>query len=192
MIEKRSEPRTRTHLFGRIVFGPDRSVCDCLVSDLSSGGARLSLAYTPGNPRGVRAPYPLAWPGLSGVRHMARAPCLRREVPLGQRSRDRFGGTPIEPPCRGAALTGLNGGRPQCSRRLGAAGAACGSGREQHLTLPRIEGQLGRCAPPSDPPPRGPPPRRASCPRRTGAAAAPAPRSNGCTGIRQPSHFVQR
>ena len=50
MIEQRSEPRTRTHLFGRIVFGPDRSVCGCLVSDLSSGGARLSLAYTPGIP----------------------------------------------------------------------------------------------------------------------------------------------
>jgi hypothetical protein len=50
MIEKRSEPRTRAHLFGRIVFGRDRSVCDCLVSDLSPRGARLSLAYTPGIP----------------------------------------------------------------------------------------------------------------------------------------------
>jgi len=50
MIEKRSAPRARTHLFGRIVFGPDRSICDCLVSDLSSGGARLSLAHTPGIP----------------------------------------------------------------------------------------------------------------------------------------------
>jgi hypothetical protein len=49
MIEQRSEPRTRTHLFGRIVYGRDRSVCDCLVSDLS-GGARLSLAYTSGIP----------------------------------------------------------------------------------------------------------------------------------------------
>ncbi len=26
MIEQRSEPRTHTHLFGRIVFGRDRSV----------------------------------------------------------------------------------------------------------------------------------------------------------------------
>src|SRR3954468_18038346 len=50
MIEQRSEPRTRTHLFRRIVFGPDRSVCDCLVNDLSLRGARLSLAYTPGIP----------------------------------------------------------------------------------------------------------------------------------------------
>jgi hypothetical protein len=50
MIEQRSEPRTRTHLFGRIVFGRDRSVCDCLVYDLSSGGALLSLAYTSGIP----------------------------------------------------------------------------------------------------------------------------------------------
>ena len=50
MIEQRSEPRARTHLFGRIVFGSDRSVCDCLVHDLSSGGARLSLAFSHGIP----------------------------------------------------------------------------------------------------------------------------------------------
>ena len=50
MIEQRSEPRARTHLFGRIVFGSDRSVRDCLVHDLSSGGARLSLAYSHGIP----------------------------------------------------------------------------------------------------------------------------------------------
>jgi hypothetical protein len=43
MIEQRSAPRSKTHLFGRIVFGPDRAVCDCLVSDLASGGARLYL-----------------------------------------------------------------------------------------------------------------------------------------------------
>ena len=49
MIEQRSEPRARTHLFGRIVFGSDRSVRDCLVHDLSSGGARLSLAFSHGS-----------------------------------------------------------------------------------------------------------------------------------------------
>jgi hypothetical protein len=43
MNEQRSAARSKTHLFGRIVFGPDRAVCDCLVRDLSSGGARLYL-----------------------------------------------------------------------------------------------------------------------------------------------------
>src|SRR5215213_11376441 len=95
MIEKRSEPRTRTHLFGRIVFGPNRSVCDCLVNDLSSRGARLSLAYTPGIPEEFNLHIPSR--GLVCqvfVTWRLRA-CIRREVPLGQRSRDRLGGTPI-------------------------------------------------------------------------------------------------
>ena len=63
MIEKRSAPRARTHLFGRIVFGPDRSVCDCLVSDISSGGARLSLA----NSRGIPEEFELHIPSRGQV-----------------------------------------------------------------------------------------------------------------------------
>src|SRR5215218_11454782 len=114
MIEQRSEPRTRTHLFGRIVFGPNRSVCDCLVSDLSSGGARLSLAYTPGIPE----EFELHIPSRGLVCQVFVTWRLRRAFGvkfLSVSARARLGGTPIEPPCRGAALTGLNGGRPQCS-----------------------------------------------------------------------------
>jgi hypothetical protein len=87
MVEKRSAPRARTHLFGRIVFGPDRSICDCLVSDLSSGGARLSLAHTPGIPEEFELHIPSAWPGVPGVPQVATAPPVRRQVPLGECSR---------------------------------------------------------------------------------------------------------
>ena len=48
--EKRRETRNRTYLGGQIVFNHRECSSDCLVRDLSAGGARLEFANTVGLP----------------------------------------------------------------------------------------------------------------------------------------------
>ena len=49
-MEKRREPRTRTLKTARIVFNDGGSVIDCVVRNLSSGGALLVLPNVLGVP----------------------------------------------------------------------------------------------------------------------------------------------
>lgn len=43
MEEHRSRPRTRTFKSGRLVFNDGRSTLDCVVRNISEGGAKLSF-----------------------------------------------------------------------------------------------------------------------------------------------------
>ena len=46
MIERRSHPRLRTYIGAQIVFNQRRSVLDCLVRNISGGGARIEFTNT--------------------------------------------------------------------------------------------------------------------------------------------------
>jgi hypothetical protein len=48
--ERRSTPRQKTLLAGKVVYGANRFVGDCALRDLSAGGARLSFADPAGIP----------------------------------------------------------------------------------------------------------------------------------------------
>jgi hypothetical protein len=68
--EKRREPRHRTLQTGRLVFNGACSTFDCLIRDMSDGGARLRFGEMLALPdafelmicvKGVRLPARLAW-----------------------------------------------------------------------------------------------------------------------------------
>src|SRR3954466_4919510 len=68
MDERRESQRHRTFLAGKVIFGANRFQIDCSVRDLSSGGARLSLAD------------PLAIPSVFELHLPARGAVFRAEV----------------------------------------------------------------------------------------------------------------
>ena len=68
MDERRESQRHRTFLAGKVIFGANRFQIDCSVRDLSSGGARLSLAD------------PLAVPSVFELHLPARGTVVRAEV----------------------------------------------------------------------------------------------------------------
>ncbi len=49
-MDKRTTPRQRTLKKGRIVFNDGRSTIDCLVRNLSAGGAKLEVTSSVGIP----------------------------------------------------------------------------------------------------------------------------------------------
>ncbi len=49
-MDKRTTPRQRTLKKGRIVFNDGRSTIDCLVRNLSAGGAKLEVPSSVGIP----------------------------------------------------------------------------------------------------------------------------------------------
>jgi hypothetical protein len=68
--DKRREPRQRTLQTGRIVFSRASSTFDCLIRDMSEGGARLRFGEPLALPaafelmicsKGVRLPARLTW-----------------------------------------------------------------------------------------------------------------------------------
>jgi len=68
MDERRESQRHRTFLAGKVIFGANRFQIDCSVRDLSSGGARLSLAD------------PLAVPSVFELHLPARGTVVGAEV----------------------------------------------------------------------------------------------------------------
>jgi len=110
-MDQRSSERARTLLAGRIIFNDRSSVIDCVVWDLSSGGARLSFDFPISIPdrfeleipkRNISAPVRVVWSDtkehgvtfLAGHQDIARPYQHRQPGPaIGTRSDSRAGDT---------------------------------------------------------------------------------------------------
>src|SRR3954464_4343005 len=81
MDERRESQRHRTFLAGKVIFGANRFQIDCSVRDLSSGGARLSLADPLAVPSGFELHLPARRTRGRGGGRGGQGPRDRSHVP---------------------------------------------------------------------------------------------------------------